>query len=266
MRRRTAVPLLSAAASAGSGALVWLTPAGSPERVIGALLLVLVLPGAALSRLLSWPERHGPGGRTLLIPALSLSLVVVDSLILYLIGIRLDTHSWTISLGAIAVVASAAGPLRAVPLPQLRLARHRLRALGPVWLGAGGVAILLVGAALITVNGVRAQTRADHFTQLWILPHADNERAATIGVFNHEDSRKSYQVKVDVNGRAWSSWTVRLRPSSRWSTSVHFAPNARSVRVTLSLTSSPGVTYREVHLRLAPTGLASIPSLLNKVP
>ncbi|HEY1524347.1 MAG TPA: DUF1616 domain-containing protein [Solirubrobacteraceae bacterium] len=258
--------MLLGATTAACGAVVWLTPAASPERVLGALLLGLVLPGTALSRLLSWEDRYRAVGRLLLVPALSLAVVIIASLLLYLAGIHLDAHSWTISVGGVALAASALGPLRAVPLP--RFQPTRLEAGRLLSLTAVAVAVLFAGAVFLTIRGVRAQAQADHFTQLWILPSAGNERAATIGVLNHEAVPKSYRVEVYMNQSVESFQTIRLRPGDRWTTPVNFTPQARTVRVTLALAGSPGVVYRQVHLRLAPTStpLASTPSVSNSVP
>jgi uncharacterized membrane protein len=258
VRQRLLTPILLGAATLACGALVWLTPAGSPERVLGALLLGLVLPGAALSRLLAWEDRYRRVGRLLLVPALSLAVVIVDSIILYLVGVRLDAHAWTISVAGVTLMAAAIDPLRAIPPPRLHHSRPQTRRL--LSLAGAGLAILLTGAVLLTIKGVRAQASADHFTQLWLLPGARDERTATIGVFNHEGARRSYQLELTVNDRLQSLWTVQLRPGGHWTTPVQLPPQAGLVQATLVQTSSPEVAYREVHLRLAPTAGAGAPS------
>lgn len=263
-RPRLLIPALLGAATAGCGALVWLTPAASPERVLGALLLGLVLPGSALSRLLSWEESNRAVGRLLLVPALSLAVVIVDSLILYVVGIHLDAHSWTVSVGGVTLVASMIGPLRAIPLRGLQHPRPQtVRLLSLTGVGA---AILLAAAVLVTIKGVRAQARADHFTQLWILPAAGGQRSATVGVMNHEGARKSYQVDVFVDHRLRSLSIVALNVGGQWTTRLRFGSAAKRVRVTLSLGGSPGVVYREVHLRLAPPAGSVLPTSTPATP
>jgi uncharacterized membrane protein YbhN (UPF0104 family) len=256
MRQRIAAPLLVGLVTGGCGAAVWLTSSGSPGRVLASLLLLLVLPGAALSHLLRWREHRRPGGGLLLVAALSLAVVVVDSVVLYAVGVRLDVHVWTISVGAITEAASVAGFFRPSPLLGL-LAFHRLRRLGPVCLATIAAAVLVSAAVLVTIGGVRAQARADHFTQLWILPDAGNPGAATVGVFNHEGKRENYQLNVSVDGRVQSTLAVQLRADRGWSTTVFFAGQATRVRATLALASAPGLVYREVQLRLPATPSSS---------
>ncbi len=218
LRTVAVAPLLAAAAVAVALA----APSRSPERVVAALLLVLALPGVPGSRLLrpsrgdaerdgSWPA--GAFERLLLIPALSIALVILDSVALYVAGVKLDLDSWTLSLAAITV---ALGIVELLPFARPRHAEAGRRAVRGVSRPAREHAAGCACARRFTCGRARhgdaggrgsAHIRqrhqprhADHFTQLWLLPSAGGHRSSAIGVFNHQGSHGSYRLRVFANG------------------------------------------------------------------
>ncbi len=217
VRGRTLWPLLCVLATVGCGALVWLTPSGSPERVAGALVLALVLPGAALSRLLFRADAGRSGGGVLLVLGLSLAVAILDSAFLYVVGVRLDTHDWTLSIGGVTLVLGLAGLLSDRPLrpPPARQARRPFVAVLGALLLAGG---LLTAATLTTIAGVRAQDSADHFTALWMLPAPGAGAGVRVGVINHEPERGTYVLVVYVNGRIDRFLNASASPQGTWET------------------------------------------------
>jgi hypothetical protein len=246
MRQRIVLALLTAAGAAATAAVVWTAPSASPERVIAAMLLVLVVPGAALSRLFAWTEGTPAGGGLVLVGALSLAVVVMDSVILYLAGIRLDDHSWAASLGGVSLVCSLLGVLRPMTRPQLRGRGWVSR--WPLLVGALASGAILAAAVLITIQGVRSQDGAERFTQLWALP-TPGAPAATIGVFNHEGAPKSYVLTIYQDGRVRSVQPLTVRSRAAWTSKQTFGSGIHRVRITLSLGDSSSV-YRTVHLTL----------------
>jgi uncharacterized membrane protein len=200
-------PSLAAASLAGAGAaictpLVILLPSGEPLRVAAALLLILVIPGLALSEALSsFGRLHGPE-RASVVTGLSLAAAVLSSLALYAVGIRLSVASWTSCLGAITLLSCAVATLRALRSGGRRgavaPARSRPRATTVVWFGVSVLA--LVASAIIAARSTTRTEKGSHFTQLWIIP-GDKAGTALIGIYNHEGMSQSYSLEVRQGAR-----------------------------------------------------------------
>lgn len=248
MTRRLLTSILLAAAAGGCVAVVLATPSSSPERVAAALLLLLILPGtAALSLLRPDAERHH-GGEILLAVALSLAIVILASVAQYVVGIRLDEHSWAISVGAITLALAAGAAIRRAPSQRWTRPVTSLRVLLPPFAGALVAAGLLAGATLATVGSVRHREREDRFTQLWALPASGRDPTASVGIANHEGASKTYTIRVYVNARLTRTAKVTLASGQSWSADEHYSAAARTVRITLTLAGFPKTPYRWVEL------------------
>ncbi len=259
MRMRLLRGVLLALLAGGCAAAVLSAPAGSPERVIAALLLALVLPGLAYTLLLT--SRQSPADRLLLVPALSMAIVVLDSVGLYVVKTHLDLRAWTVSIAAITVGLCVLGLFRrgqrfsSNGVGSLRPAR-RLRAHGraaAVLLGASlSVAALLAAATLTTVSSVAQRDRRNRFTQLWALPQGAQQRRVAIGVFNHESGRRTYTLQAVSGPRLVYSARFTLGDQQTWSVVRAFPRGTSSLRINLLLAGSHAV-YRWVQLYLPVT-------------
>ncbi|HZU59327.1 MAG TPA: hypothetical protein VE983_00075 [Solirubrobacteraceae bacterium] len=256
--RARALGFLGLSATTGlCAAGVWLTASGSPERAIAAFLLLLLLPGLAVTRLLPQAQDEPGGARLLLTLAISLAVVIIDSAVLYVAGIRLDVHSWTLSVGGITFVALVAGLLARAPASRGLAPRPQLSQVAAISAGVLVAGALIVGAVLTTQAGVRAQAQADRFTALWALPMGQGPPGVRIGVFNHQGAAESYVLSVSVNGSPYASLNPTVQPGGRWETSLPVSPRGHQLIVRLSSVSRSPSIQRTVQLRLTPTPSSS---------
>jgi hypothetical protein len=255
MRLRPALLLLCAALAGVCAAVILNTPAGSPERAVAAFLLVMVLPGVALTELLPASPR-GPGAAAAVSVALSVSATVLASVGLYFAGVRLDLDSWTVTLTAITVLAAAGAAVRRGPVA-LPWAGLRARPAPALVVAGLGAAVLLAGAAGLTVRSVSDRTQRTRFTQLWALPPTGGASAATIGIYNHQGASRRYELRVYSNGRLVRSQLV-LVPDRGSFTTTETPPAAKSadLRVTIAVPGRLENVYRWVQVRVGGAGTA----------
>jgi len=231
-------------------AVILTTPASSPERVAAALALIFVLPGLGVLEAL--PVRGIRGlGLLVLVPAVSLAVVILDSAALYVCNVQLGTRAWTVSLAAIAVVAAQLGILRSAGHVRWRWRGGRVRVAfgGLAAMIAGGV--LLAAAVVATAGSASKQRRDDRYTQLWALPDPTGARAATVGIYNHEGAAQTYVLRAHETGRTLTI-SVTIGSGGTWSSRVSYPAGERSLRVNLSMNGNPAPVYRWVQLNLTP--------------
>ncbi len=195
---RRAGDLLLVAALAAACALVCAVAGDGAEavRVLPAAMLVLVLPGYALTAALLAPGAIAGVERFVLTIALSIVASVITALMLNLLW-SLETTSWAVGLAvATALAALVAGrrgngrPLRRPPAPA--------PGLGAV-LALAGAVVLAGGAFALGLTPLRAPDDAQGTTALWISPRGEN--AVTIGVRSIELERWRYELDVRVAGQ-----------------------------------------------------------------
>lgn len=246
MSRRLLSVGMTIVASGACVAIIAFAPAGSPERVLAAFLLVLVFPGIGLSDLVPVVNRR----QLLVVPALSVTAVILDSAGLSLVGVRLDIDSWSISLAAIAVVGHLLSLTRETGGSHGRsLATHRVSA--PALVAGLSAAGLLAGAAVVTARSVERQHHNDRFTQLWALPDGQTS-AIEIGVYNHQGVNRTYRLEVSADGVPLQSEQL-LVASGRSLTLKSYRPVASSaVRISIVSTGPGTPVNRWVQLRFPP--------------
>ena len=252
-------PFAVALVAIACAALVVSTPAASPERVIAALLLALALPGIALIELLPGAER-GWTGAVLLALGVSIAVLVLDSGLIYILGVPLDLASWGWSLAAITAGSAVASSVCRRPEPHG--ARHpvpagRRPALGRPGAAVGGlagacVAGLLVATVLITAHSVTQRSSADHFTQLWALPSTTTTGQITVGLYNHQGRAHTYLLTVRRSGKLLRDRTVALHSGGRWTATLSKLP-AGVIRISTT-SNRPGRVHRRVKLWLGGSG------------
>ncbi len=190
--RELVLPVLAAVCGAGVLAL----PAGSVIRLITAVALVLVLPGAAFRGAVLTHEKHGPE-RMLVALAASAIVVALAAIALDVVGVPLDSTVWVIVLVTLTMVGSAVGSLR-VPSsgrsqPTLRLPRSSDALL------IGASLALIVGAIVLGTKPLEAPAGTPGSFALWL--EADGRQGVTAVVQSGKLRTSRYRLFVKANGR-----------------------------------------------------------------
>lgn len=254
---------------AGVGAAAVLL-APEPAALVAALLLTLVLPGAALTRLLFPGRRLSTAEWIMLVPGLSLATLVLGGLGLFAAGRPLTRLSWTVLVAAVTVAAAVAGQLRrwyaqrpGSPTPEpgdpasgdpepvgrererITFRRAVLRLL-PLVLAAG----VLAGAGWFSLR--TAQERdTEPFTALVMVPAFATEapgptRTVAIGIQCRERTDTDYLVRVRDDAGFDESITARLGPDEDWARRLAVPSTGR---ITVDLYRDGGAApYRTVFL------------------
>lgn len=132
----------------------------------GAALLVLILPGSALTIALFPDKFPGDLEYALLSIGLSLTIAVIGGLLLTLIPSGLTTLNWTILLGGITFLALLIAFMRrSAPTLRFKIGLNMRQALKMI------AALVITAAAFeIASSGALQQRAGATFTQLWMLP------------------------------------------------------------------------------------------------
>jgi uncharacterized protein DUF1616 len=259
--RRADLDLKLLALVAGLGLLAGLAVDEPAARALPAVLLVLVAPGYALSLVL-FPDRRDPAERWLLALGLSLALAVVCGLVLDLLGIPLDSRSWSITLGlltlALTTVAWQArshlpreAPRRGDSVARVRPPRGR----PAMAIGAAAVVVILVAGVLIAREPA-GSAHVRGYSMLWALPGKTTASAFrfTVGVRSQELHALRYRLVGTAGNRVVYRRQFGLRPGQDWSgrgtlrqsqTGFGFVD---TLRFTLYRADRPRVPYRQVFL------------------
>ncbi len=211
--------------------------------VILALPLVLVLPGYALLEAL--------GGRAIervqrlvLVPALSIAIVIVVTLVLNLFPSGLTARSWAIALAvmvaALAVTAfvRVAGPTERRPAERFRIRRLDVVALV--------LAAAVVAGATILVKTPLAAKKALGYTALSIERRSGS--SIQVEMLSGEQTTTSYRLDVRAGGRlVYRKPGIRLSPGMRLSQVIKIRTRA-AISAALYL-DGRHQAYRRVYLR-----------------
>lgn len=222
-----------------------------PVRLV-AVPLVLFLPGYALisaifsTSALELPEHF------LFSVGLSFTITILGGFALNWSPWGLQTRSWMLLLASLTLLSSSAAlarrrflPVEPRPAVDLLVGRRQL-----LLLGIAGV--ITIGAVMVSRTGATRQEQAVARTQLWMLPAADTEQAAQLGVYNTETTPISYSLRLTLNGSMLQEWPlIELAPGQQWEQEITLgtAGPGDTVEALLYRTSEPGVVYRRVILR-----------------
>lgn len=241
----------AAVASVVAAASGFLLPDGNPLRVALSLLLVLVLPGYALTAALFRDGRLGRSETTLMSVGLSLSTVIVSGLALNLTPGGLRQQGWAIALSGVTVVAAAIGATRrgdrSGTTPRPPVSWPRITRVQAALFGLAGV--ILLAAFHVAIYGARQDADETTFTQLWLLAAEDRPTpSVTVGVRNEEGADQVYALVVTLEGKLLASWPeLGLAEDETWETTLAL-PAGRGVdspvRVELFRAEAPDVVYR----------------------
>ena len=235
--------------------LTQVAPALPALRLLGALPLVLFLPGYALCAAI-FPRRvFGLPERMLLNLGLSLIIVALGGLVLYWLGWSLQAGTWAIALSGFTVCASAIAwwrrrrsHLADDPLlkPHLNLSLRD----GLLF----GLALLVAAAAIGLARLPMPPKGVSGYTLLWMLPAGDgNTDDYRLGVNSMEFSPASYRLQVVQDGQVVRNWPeIQLAPGDSWEIQMVLPSDragAGSVEAMLYRLDNPDVVYRQVKLQ-----------------
>jgi len=217
-----------------------------------ALLLVLVLPGYALTAALFPEQVLRTEERWLVIPGLSVTAAVLGGFVLNWTPWRLSSGSWAMLLGGLTVAASMAALLRRQKTAPASMRRLHTAIKPRDALLFGAAALVVVVAVVIARGGAIGQPR-ESFTQLWILPAGEaNQDAVRLGISNMEPATMSYRLQVYEGPYTIREWPVIvLEPSEKWEYVLALPPHASSpdtIRALLYRVDEPEVVYRQGEL------------------
>ncbi len=181
-------------------------------RAVGVAVVVLVLPGVALTAFIPGME---PLERAALALAGSISVTALTGLIIGLSPIELDEKAWAIGLGVNTLVCLAAGLATSAHLRGRQGDREARRvSVRPLSVVAFVVAAVIVAGAVAIARDSAVEARDNtRFTELWLVP---GPRQAELGVTNREGEDAGYVVEVidDEGSRVAGRFT--LPPGRSW--------------------------------------------------
>ncbi len=203
-----------------------------------AVLLVLFLPGAALTELFFGRTPRDGAERLVTILALSVSSIVLGGLVL--------DAAWTITRTSVAVLAAgvsiiaslAAALLARKSSPQPPTASPNLRARVRVRdvLLFGAAAAVVVGAIVYARQPLSTARGAKGYTILWInSPQADanTKPQVALGVESQELQPTRYLLDVHSGKRRLETWHIALAPGGRKRFVIARPPGGRAVEAVL---------------------------------
>jgi len=238
--RRYIVTAVAAIAAAMVLLLIGLTGAGGVAaavlRIVAGLPLILVLPGYALSALVlpGRPAAIGPLlWRAMWVVGLSLAVTVLGGLLLNLTPVGLTRTSWTISLTAVTLLATAVS------------ARRSARDLAVPWTRAGmrmaaGYAVAAVaisGAAIGLAIASAGWQHSPGFAQLWLVPASSTAGSgrASLGVRSGYSHAQAFHLVLRRGTDAALSWNFTLGSGQTWQHTIS-APAGQHVTAQLTVT------------------------------
>lgn len=253
--------LIAMAATLIAAASLFLGVPGGVARIIGAIALVLVLPGYALGRLLVPESLSRWWMRYPFVVGLSMAGTVLGGVILNLTPWGLTAESWTVWLAGLTM-AAAAGVLTRPRIPQ------RLETVGgeehstprDVRLFGAAVLVTLVAIGIAYAGAVQQSTA--NVTQLWaVADRLPTPSRIQLGVRSLESSFTSYRLQVVGEGKVLQEWnSITLAPGEQWEASLALPPGGtlpETLEVSLYLAGDDQV-YRNVTLRsLGPASMTA---------
>jgi hypothetical protein len=216
--RRSRIPGGRWAADAGLAILLVaaanvaaLAGSGTPLRPLGAIVLVLVVPGMAFA--LAARQTLETTEVVLWVALSSIAVVILVGLLLDLIPGGLSERNWLVALDLVALVSIAS--LRWGPaLPRRRPAAGMVKAaLAPGAVVVAAVAIAAV-AVVVGVHGARTADRSHSFVQLWAVPSGRQLEIGARGAATPSSAR--YRIVLFRNGARLRQYAFRLPSGRDW--------------------------------------------------
>jgi uncharacterized membrane protein len=223
-------------------------------RLIGAMPLVLFLPGYTITTAAFTRRSLGIPERLLFSLGISLCVVVLTGLALQWTSWGLQAGTWAIVLAGIVVCATAITWRRrrnqSTEASPLKIHLH-LRFQDGLLLG---LAILVCVAAIGLARMPTPPKGVSGYTLLWMIPAADgNANDYRLGVNSMEFSTTAFRLEVMVDNQVIREWPdLKFAPGESWETSIVLQDNragAGSVEAMLYRLDNPDVIYRQVKLQ-----------------
>jgi hypothetical protein len=236
-----------------SALLSMVLPANSLIRLIGALPLVLFLPGYAISATLFPPRSLGIPERLLFSLGLSVSVTALAGLALNWTPWGLQTNTWAITLAAIVVVASAIAWRRRQTVASTVAhvdPKFKPRLRDGLLLG---LAFLVMGAAIGLTRLPVTPKDVAGYTTLWMIP-ADTGSSTDfqLGLTSAEFTETRYRLQVSVSDRVVQDWPeLTLKPGEAWETTLGLQNDqlvSGPIAAELYRLDDPTTVYRHVLL------------------
>lgn len=250
-----AVPSIQAAPPTDPGLLPWLAELvlGGTRMILG-WVLVLLLPGLAITGATFAGRRIGAAERLLFSLGLSLAIGALGGIILNWLPFGIETASWAILLGVIALTAGGVWLVRRQR--PLMVTRDQ----SPRALGIRGRLMLALAIAVVAAAGgiavvAVAKQPSSGFSQLWMLPAGGVDHPSVLlGMKSGETRPTRYTLDLVQSGVLLSEWhSAEVAPGQEWHVTIALPPSIKTpgtVEAHLYRTDAPDVVYRSVELHL----------------
>jgi uncharacterized membrane protein len=238
--------------SAGlSAILAMVIPANSIVRLIGALPLVLFLPGYAITAALFPPRSLGILERLLFSLGLSVSVTALAGLVLNLTPWGLQTSTWAMALAGIVLLASIIAWRRrrdaaiiSVPVDL----KFKLRFRDGLLLS---LAVVITGTAIGLSRLPVAPNNVAGYTELWMIPaETGNSTDFRLGITSAEFTETRYRLQVSAGDQVVQAWPeLNLKPGEAWETTIGLQSNqvvTGTIEAALYRLDDPATIYRHV--------------------
>ncbi|HEY0601273.1 MAG TPA: DUF1616 domain-containing protein [Herpetosiphonaceae bacterium] len=222
---------------------------GGVLRLVLGLLLVLVLPGYALTAAL-FPDPTLPRtDRLLYTVGLSLVVTILGGFVLNWTPWGLRAQSWAVLLSYITLGGCVAAVMRR-PVVVVAPQRSALR-LSPGQAALFALAALTLVGSVAIARSEAAQHPAPDVVQLWILP-GDQLQTARLGVITKGPTAGSYRLVVQRGGYTIREWpALTLKDDDRWEATIEISarqPGSGPIQARLYRADEPNAIYRSVTL------------------
>jgi len=223
-------------------------------RILGAILLITILPGLALVQLLFAEGSLDLPETMAFALGMSVSFTALSGLLLNWSVWGLQNWSWMIWLSSFTLIVC----VLAILFPRNRATQIN-RKTGNFRFGLSMRDILLfamggtltIGALFVAYQGAKDRPVAG-FTQLAMAWSSPDGSTAQITITNHENGAALYRLQLKTSGVVADEWpAIKLNPGDTWQTEIRVLPeyqDAHQIEAVLFLGDSP-IIYRQVVLK-----------------
>ncbi|MEZ4861444.1 MAG: DUF1616 domain-containing protein [Caldilineaceae bacterium] len=234
-------------------AALWLILSSSLVSVLLGLLIVLLLPGYAVTEALFAHQQLTWAERLLFSIGASLAIAIIGAVLFNQIGWQLTLTSWL----TLFITTTLVGMLAAVLLRRqgnmitstLAVPNFKVGHLALV-----GLAVLLTGAAVTVARSAAPAEDYEGYTMLWVTPQPlGDANQMQLGVRSKEFAPTQYKLELRVDDQLAAAWpAIELETNQTWS--VNFTlpmeqVGQSTVEADLYRLDEPETRYRQVILR-----------------